>query len=1092
MTIIALILVLAAVIMFYYYAKGDSKEYSSAKKFFKALCFGFVQYYCKGTPTRVVMYALQGIMVMYTGAAIGYPLATAIINYDAEHQFYSILVQCQWNDFSSRLTYVFLGAIVLIVVVYLFTSNYETKAMKKISANTEETNENVKLIIEMLQKSNSTTIHAILPTFDLDIKTLKVESAYRHLNDIYTTLTQTPNPDKTVLAAVQCTMGNCARFIKSIKCTPHYEEAYKLVDGIINVDARLREQLVVGMIYTSCVKRQIEEQNKYIEELRQLNPKNYWIYVPQLANSDNLNASFAEIPDTIDKFMALVHAIIVGCKDQENQLGIDIWMYEYKGLTELTYENFPIWVYEMSIAASRFMQRMEIKPDVSQMWNKEAEDLYTITHTYLTLLEKTEMSNIMPDTVFLECLTGYFKDQDETRIERMAHEKDNVHQKEIYYLGYALMLMDKERYSDALMLLKGYGDDSVASVLNMRLNIAIRIGDVKEIAAAIKEVTEKKMDIPNHLLLNYFQAFNLAFDATQQYAKDMIIPDERSRFLFEQFILSKANQDVDIRKLEDEESNFYVPLYPFLAMIYKAKLGLDSAITLLRKCMDPNLVDLRFFTLIEYYSEDTKYSADLYHLLRIVRQKGILIDGYLRTELSMAERIYDSNAVCTISKLLMARYPNDGTYICYHIKALRALEKRDEIIQLQSQVQKMNITDVKIIKIIASVYMSIGEYAYAIEYLYDRIIHTKNQEIKDFFFQLSINPRFSNLVCNPKEVVALEDWVEVAYNGKVEEIEITPGSVYEDLVGKTVGEKVVLHINEDTQVSINEIHNKYFKLYKEIYADLAQHKSRTIQTVNIDDEKWKGDPLAAIQSILGDPKEKNASQSENMERYKNAELPLCVFIKYNEPVASMLDTLYDKSFKVYNLPSTFYRCLSRDGELIRDNEVVLDLSSLIVLYDISRRLGVPIEKKFIIPISLHYLLQGTLSEEEIGSPTFLSQAVCDEFLGEERDKTHSALWNIVKDMLAWVKEHCEIIIVEDKLNVEYPQGLPHLFIVNMDSIYLASKGPLLLTEDWGMQRFFSGDVRSMNVTSWYYVQHNDQAAQMAELMQKYGNIEITE
>jgi tetratricopeptide (TPR) repeat protein len=626
----------------------------------------------------------------------------------------------------------------------------------------------------------------------------------------------------------------------------------------------------------------------------------------------------------------------------------------------------------------------------------------------------------------------------------------------------------------------------------MRLAIAIRTQSPEELAAVLKDVTEGKMDIPNHILPNYIQAFNLVFDDVKQYADRMVIQDARSKFLFDQFILYKAGQKLDIQRLQEEEPKFYPTLYPFLSMIYKKELGLDRAIELLHKCADSNVVDLRTYLLVEYYSLDKKYAIALYHLLRDIRKKGIYEDALLRRELLMAETIYECQAVSKITRLLMAKHPEEISYLCRHLRALRVLGDGKGLIARQSYVQKLELTSPEAIATVVSIYMSIGEYAFAVEYLYDRIIRTRNQKLKDFFFELSMNRHFSKIVFAPKDEVEIGDWVELKRGEANEEIEITPGSVYEDLVGKRKGDSIILRIGEDTKVEIVEIHNKYFKMNNDVHVDISQNKSRSIRSITISDEKWKGDPLAAIQSIIGDTKAVSSSRAQNLLRYRKAELPLCVFVKETEPVASMLDTIFNKSFGLYRLPLSYYQYVSRDGEAIKDVEIVLDLSSLIVMYYLSRKFNLSFEQKVIIPVSLQRMLQSAMTQEEIGAPELVSQAVCEEMQDDTWDKTHSALWNMVNSMLQWVEAYCDVQIVEEKLLMTYPQGIQQLFVNNMDSALISAKGALLLSEDWGMRRFYPEDVHSMDVINWFYLTGNKYSDKMDALMGECGNVAISD
>lgn len=1102
MTIIAFILVLISCWMFYHYAKGDEKEYASWKKLMMAITNGVVRYYYVGTPTKVVMLSLRSVMILFEVAAIGYPLCSAVIHADITNGFFSIFWQCQWDSVSSRMVLWFLAAIVIIVVTYLITRNYETKTEKKILANTEKTSEGIDRVehkIDMLlenqkwmrdgSQNDSPTIKELLPAYDEDIKALRIKSAYRHLQYFLNQLKQKPHPNPISIAAVQCTMGECARYMIDTASKPHYEEAYRLLKEQKELEKELYVQTIEGLIYVACKEKNAAVAQRYVEELRHVNSESIWNYVPKLVMADDLDEAYQSIPEGEQKFQALTNAVFIGCKAQDYQLGVDVETYTYQGLMDLTYENYPTWMFEMSLAATRFVRKFTTMRNTKSLWHKETQDLYQLTHTYLELLNKTEMDNLMPDTVFLENLTGYIKDQDERRFAIMEGEKGKAHFKELYYLGYAMMLMDVNKYPQALQLLKEYGDDAKSSIQNMRIVIALRIGSADELVEAVKDVVERKESLPNHLLPNYMQAFNLVYDDVKQYAGDIIIEDVRSKFLFDQFILLKEGKDVDVKRLQEEEQNFDTVLIPFLAMIYQSKLGLDRAIKLLKPIVVIQEPDLRTHLLVGFYSLDKKYTIDLYHLLRDLRKSGVLLDEFLRRELVMAEKVHDSKAVAKISSHLLAFYPDDSTFMFYHVRALRAIGDIQTLKTYESRIKKLGITDMEICKGIVSVYLSAHEYAFALDLLSERIHFTKNQALKDFFFQLSLNHTFANYVCSPKEVVEMGDWVKIQYENKEDAIEITPGSTYERLVGLKVGERKMLRLGQEMEVEVQEIHNRYFLLFKEIRDDIYQNKSPNIASVNIQDEKWKGDPLAAIQSIAGKPKDKTAEKKQIYAQYKHMEMPLCVFINANEPVASTFNTLFDPSFTIYSLSVQYHRLIGKTGEMIKGKRVVLDLSALILMYYLSKRYGIAHEQQFIIPVSLQYMLHAALTQEDIATQATINQAVCDAFDDAGFDKAQSRLWNILHELLEWVEANCEVQIVEELLNEE--EMSPHpLLRVDMDGMYIANRGAILLTEDWVIHRLLNSQAEIMDVLSWLYLTENEHAKEVGVTLQGMGIVSV--
>ena len=959
--------------------------------------------------------------------------------------------------------------------------------VERILAQTTIMMENQARMMEMISsRSNSATIRSIIQSYGQDIKELKIDSAYRHLNAIHQSLINESNNDTILLAAVQCSLGICARYIINKSSKSHYDEAYRYIKMQPITDRNLYEQILEGKIYVACKEKNMSDAQVYVDELKQLAPNNFWVYIPNLIEAEDLDSTYHAIPESVHKYEALINAIMIGCKAQEYQLGVDIDTYTYHGLTELTYDNFPIWVFDMSVAATRFVHQFTVRQHAKSLWNKEVEDLYNLTHTYLELLDGTEMDNLLPDTIFMENLTGYIKDQNVQRLKTMEEEKGKGKFKELYYLGYAMMLMDQEKFPEALQLLKEYGDDASSSILNMRLNIGFRTQDKDEIIAVIREVSEKQKDIPDHLLPNYMEAFNLLFEDLEPYAKDIVTRSEQGKLVFEQFMAFKRGDEVNIEKLQEEEPNIEPLQYSFVAMIYKEKLGIDKAIEVLRECADPKVLDMRTYQLLEYYSQDNRYAVEHYRLLKSLRKSGESNVMLLQSELIMAETVMDYEAVCEITGLLREAYPNDMQVMCHHVKALRILGKIDDVIGLESTIMRLPISKANHVKVIASVYESIHETKFAIDFLHRAILETRDQELKDFFYILSLNPEAGAIIYAEHEVVKLNDVVEVEEEAEGKEIEVSSGSVYADLIGKRVGDVVTVRQSEDVNVTIKKIHNKYFRLSREIHNDIESKKSKTIKVFSFGNIEEMENPIEELKKLIGDPQQAQIAYQENLEKYHKADLQLFTFVRGGS-VAGMINLLFDPQFTIYNHPPKLYT-IGVQEEPANWKPLVLDMSSLILLSELSRRFGMQWERKFLVPISLKMTLCDTLTNEECGNLAHLHEEAQDNMTITISDESKSILWNVTKSMLDWMDANCEVVIVEEKLCWGPQPDADSFAKTEMDSALLASRQCILVTEDWGLQKDIANVCPSISVANMLALMRNEHAREVFELMLACGNI----
>ena len=945
--------------------------------------------------------------------------------------------------------------------------------------------QNQEKMMKMLsERSNSSSIRSVVETCRKSIKKLKIETAYNLLEQIENDLNNESNHDAILHAAVHCSMGMCARYILSKSKTTHFETAYHLIHEQTITDFDLYERILEGMIYESCKKKHQEEAQKYAEELKAIAPDNYWVYVPDLMVADELNAKYDAIPESVHKFQALTTAVMMGCKAHDYQLGVDLKSYTYQGLTDLTYDNFPIWIFDMSIAMTRFVQQFVVRPKAEELWNKEAKDLYNLTHTYLKLLDRTEMSNLLPDTVFIENLTGYIKDQDPHRLEVMEQEKEKAQFKEFFYLGYAMMLMDANRYPEALELLKSYGEGLLSSILNMRLTIASIMNAEDEMVATIEEAANQKLNLPDHILPNFIRIFDEYFPKVEQYADAMVISNPHSKFLFDQFIKFKRGGEVDIKRLQEEEPNISIYLYSYLSMIYREKIGLDAAIELIKKSINPYEVDIRITLLAKYFKQDKRYAVELYHFLKHQREIGATNILLLQEELICANRAMDYEAVCEITEQLMQSIPNHPRLISMRINALYETGRIGEVIDMKPQVGAMPLEDAASIIRIANVYENIHENQFALDLLYRAILITRDQDVRDAYMVLSLNPYVAKLIYSPKDRVERNDVVTIDDGVAERMVEVESGSVYVDLIGRRVGDRLTIRESEVAHVTIKAIHNKYYGMNREVHASVESQKSKNIKSITIGNIENNPNPLEELHKRIGAPIAVERTYQENLELYHKGEMPMYEFVQGGD-VSGMLNLLFDPSFTVYNVSPTTY--IDVQKEELEGIPLVLDLSSLIMLSELSRRYGMRWEQKFYIPNSVRMILRHAMANEECGKFNHFHEESQRNMTLEIIDEKQSVLWNLIKSMLNWMDANCEVIVVEEKLFYNYSEKASLLAISEADSVLLAMRGGLLLSEDFGWQEKNANLCPILNVPNWLALKGDEQAEEVFQWMKECGN-----
>lgn len=956
-----------------------------------------------------------------------------------------------------------------------------------IKDTTDKTLQNTQKMLFIMESSGSSVIQHLIPDLCNAIEQLKVKSAYNYLTTIKTEVKIHSNNDHVLLATTEYYLGMSARFINGKKCSKHFSEAYRLM----TISGSMEPEILEAMIYVSCVEKKYDLAHKYANELRQLSPNSYWTVIPQLIESDNLIEVGMQIPTNIDRELAIATIVMLG-GSQDHSLGVDINNYQVKIYDNITTENFPLWILNLSVALSRFCQNFTITRNIHSMYTKNTQVLHEMTEKYLQALQETEIENLLPDTIFVNALTGYFKDQNPNWLQIMKNASYSNNIKEIYHLGYAIMLCDTNRDADATTLLKNYGDDSPSSILNMRLQIVAPKMDVEEMKEVFKCACERQCPIPDHLLNLFLSITRIFYDQMGNYPDNLNIENPQTKRAFTEYLKYLRKEDGDINWLCSVEEQLTPFFLPFLACIYKDKISLKKGVDTLRKCVDRKVLDLRSILLIEFMSLDQSYTSELYHLLKELRQSSDDINNYdvqlMNKELQLSEQVLDYQNSKEVTSQMMAIIPDNDSLIVHHIIALDGCGGyEDKIKTYKSRLLKATLTNQEVIHMVTA-YQTINESEFALELLFQNIKRTNDQVLKDFYIQKQLHPDFNHFISQEKDIVEILDSVTIKIGDEIKDIEITSGSVYEDLVGKNKGDVCQLDIKGTKSISILEIHTKYHRLLKDVYSELQNNNSsKTIKMFSTDDFDFKNDPLGSLMKMAGKTEESREREKVALLSYQQGEMPLMSFVKESGVIADLYDKLFG-DFAICTCPNIFLESFFQGENDINSFDVALDISSLIMLHEYDKKFSLDYSNKFYISKGVVNLIKAELKYEERGGLVFFPQQIQEKVSIIGTDSSKTVLWNKLKMLLNWIDSRCEVVVVEEKLNYKFDDIHSITAQIEMESLLLTQRGYLLLTEDWSYTKRFLNLIPSMSVYNWVSLTGKSHAEEYGQMMLELGNL----
>lgn len=1098
MIIIFLIVILLVFLILRF--RHRNSEITFLQDLLKAVTLKVVDYFYKGTPTKVVMLYLKSSCLLYGGMSLTYPIIRAGIECNTNNSFGKLFLEFQWDSIGITSSYLFLVCNTLVVIFYFwkYRSDDVVDVLNNIFHRAEKIEgQNIKLLSNdniMLKKleqiesqigSNSSSIKRLLPKLNESINELKVETASKYLDTIWNEIQVHYKKDLALQASILYLQGECARFYAKGKDSKDFHaRAYEYMKRGGGCDGQILE----GMIFEACRAHDYSKANIYSEELKRIDPRNYWCYVVFLLQSDSLSIAMKSIPSNIDIEKSLATCIMLGGGRANNDLGVDISNYRYHNLESITIDNFALWILDLSVATTRFCQSFLIQKNVSEMNTPQCKALFKILSIYLKKLGETEINNPLPDSVFLHSATGYFGSQNETWLSGFENSIPSAGMEELYILMYAFILSDLGRYESAKTKLCQYKGTNLFSIINMRFALAIRNNDIPECIEIFKNASESNISVPDHFAHYFFATIYTFYDSVQDYVSDIKFDSDIVTRAYSIFLDFKNGADIDSDYIILHKADFPYSIAPYMAIVIKEK-NYPIAIEILEKAVDRKVLDLRTSLLIEYYQIDVSYSQKLYHLLKDLRKAGQMDTSTLTLELGISNRISDLENCLEITSELVRLVPNDINAWVNHAESLyRCGSMEKNLVELKDKFQNAILSTQATI-ILFKIYHAINEAQFALDLLYDQIVRTQDQNLKDFFISMHLNPGVDALISADKSTVELDDYVALVYDGVVRDYVITKGSVYEDLVGCKVGDKHVLDLKQPTVVTIQVVHTKYYKLLRDIFQEIGDNQgSRNIKMFSTADFNFEKDPIGALRKMVGKTDEVIAREKALLAQYKNGEMSLLNFIKDHESVSDTYEKIFNPSFMVCSLPVKFYQQLMSKNEEWKKKDIVLDITSLISLFEFDRKYSLKYENRFFLPKSVTLLIKEQLLEEEKGVPKFFSQYVVNKLGFDKVDENKTILWNKLKSLEAWVDKHCIVETVEEVLNIELPHNDSYTWRVELESLLLTRRGLLLLTEDWCFSKRFQNLFPTLSTYHWISIMGDVSADEWGKFMIECGNV----
>lgn len=874
--------------------------------------------------------------------------------------------------------------------------------------------EKLDFLVKKAGSNSNATIREIAGQLNGLITSLHINTAHEVLLKLRSDI---PTSDQYTLSVIDYALGCCSRYVNKESCLAEYNRAYTEMIGAERRDA----DIIGGKLYCFCLEKNKIEAHRMANGLKELDRSSIWSWIPDLVLADDIEVAYKLLPEDVRSNPAIL-ANACMMRKQQTSLCVDLDTYQVDGPQTLEYDNIPIWVFNLSVLINRYIRE----------WNADAftgntsagpycRELYDYSTRYLSLLEKTELGELTPDIALFNCITDLNLNRTESLLEKLKECKSSPQFLPIKQLSYVLFLSKEGKFEEAKQYLENNGVANDVSLYNIRFYLAVATADGEYAKKTLDDLVENGLEIPGIMLVFLMMAIKDHPDAMKEKAKQVKVTNVIDERVYLELCRSFFNEDADIALLKKHQNETAIGLKPFIAIALFDAGQREEALSLSESCLKDGYVDFSSHIYFDLLKKAKAYSRlDAY--LRKVREGGFKDNpNWLREEYALAEKEEDFPRMLCIAESLYSLDAQNPSYFTCYISMECQNGHFDKVAELSKHIWEYAFTPDAATQLFNVLLLS-DLVEESIEFLYQYIRSNEpNEQISLLFHSACMNPKTTLVIKKEYDVVEEGMYVYYNHNGEQRSDIIVIGQRTDCMLGKKKGDIVTIkdRMGRDENFEVLVIHNKYYQLLEKIYKDIHENKYQSAFSFTIDDltSSGNGNILDGMAKVAGHDEEWQAAHKATLDDYKQGKQTISALFRGDEYIAELYNHLFGM-FKVYNIPrNDFADLYEKRGVNLNECEFVLDLSALILLYELHLKHGIDYKKKFVVPLGIIHLIEGSIAKEQYAMPAGIYQSVADKLaVIDEQDGT----WfkTRLKSLKAWIDETMTVEVAHEMLDVE--------------------------------------------------------------------------
>ena len=848
------------------------------------------------------------------------------------------------------------------------------------------------------------------------IENLYVKTAHTTLSNLRKEI---KSEDRRTLSRIDYYRGCCSRYVDKDACIADFNQAFQeMVDNTTFNGGIYDPDIVEGQIYVLCLNKEKDKAIQMASKLKEIDRRRIWAWVPDLCFSDNLKTAFGELPEDVDRMMALVNATHFGIHSES--LCVDIYEYNPQIPDKLTFENIPLWLFNLSVLTNRYIPEWSIEAFMGDVeTGPVCKAFYEMSSKFLSLIEKTELGELSPDVTLFHLITAYRITKNIELLPQLRDCKCSRQFEVFKQISYALFLFRTGDIGGVKDYLEGPEILSESSIYNLRFFIAAATADRDYAKESLQQLVEREVEMHGQMLFFLLVILQDDFESLIELARKIKVIGQINEKAFREILKSLAGDAIDSSFLLQNKDKMDLPMRPFVAIaLNKAGLTQD-ALDLSESCVRNGFVDINTNIYITLLKQTHSYSR-LNDFLRKLREGGFKENPtWLRDEYALAMKEEDFPRMLEIAQALYSLDAANPSYFVCLLSMHYQNGHFDKVKEMADQLDDYRIPENDVSQVFNVLLLSdLAEES--VEFLYSSIKALPfSEELNLLFHDACMNPKSGPIIWREYDIVEEGLYVTYKHNGNLASDIMVDGQRISCMMGKQPGDVVHLtnKLGKEETYEVVAIHNKYYKLQEEVYSDIHDNKYQSTISFTMDDLQ-PDNLLGSLAKIAGRDEGWVAEHQKRLEDYRKGKQSISNFFNGDEIIAELYNHLFG-DFKVFSVQIVdFNQLYEQRGVRVEDLEFVLDLPSVILLYELQLKFDLEYSFQMIVPRGIINLLEASIAKERHAMPAGIYQRVADLLASMEIKDGETWYLARLQGLLMWIKEKTKVEVAHEMVELD--------------------------------------------------------------------------